>query len=423
MQRANWWKHAKIYELYIDKFAGTISGLTSKLDYFTHLGINTLHVLPHYPSPMVDDGYDVTDYQNVRPELGTLDDFKKFLNEAHSRDIYVIVDFVLNHVSSEHPWFVEARATRENPKRNFFLWSNTGQEFKNARNAFVDIKPSNWIKNELTEDYYYATFYPEQPDLNWDNPLVFEEMLQYAKFWVDLGVDGFRLDAVPFLIKRENSPSLGLPETHAILKKIRAQLDEKYSGRIALLGEAHQELRDMMQYFGDGDECHMLYHFPMMEQMLLALMRNDDSAVRTMVQASSDIPPSCEWAVFVRNHDDISLTTLPDADRMELVDFLDPQHRYPFSNHTTTSMRLGSIFENHSSRVLEALELLYSVPGVKVLYYGDEIGMKNLPLQEGVRDSRVYVRGEFDWNSANTMLADPDSLLNKVARCIKRSAA
>ncbi len=224
-----WWMSAKLYELYIDKFSpdGTIAGLTASLDYFGSLGVDTLHLLPHYPSGGIDDGYDVTDYRAVRPELGTLGDFSQLIKEAHAGGLRIMVDFVLNHTSNKHPWFLEASASRQSPKRDFYLWSETGKEFPESPNPFPDFKQNNWIRNEATGDYYFATFYPEQPDLNWDNPAVEEAMWEHMAFWAQMGVDGFRLDAAPHLIKREGTRCKGLPETHAVLKKLRARLERE----------------------------------------------------------------------------------------------------------------------------------------------------------------------------------------------------
>ena len=415
---SQWWQNAYIYELYIDKFASDIRGLTERLDYFERLGISALHILPHYPSPMLDDGYDVSDYRAVRKDLGTLDDFKALLAGAHARGIRIIVDFVANHVSTEHPWFLKAKISRTNPERDYFLWSDSGSEFAEAPNPFPDIKNSNWTRNEATGDFYYSSFYPEQADLNWDNPAVFQAMFDNLKFWVDLGVDGFRLDAVGFLIKRDKTRCLDLPETHAILKKIRAHVDSVSGGTVVLLGEVHQSIKETQKYFGNGDECHLLYNFPLMEQMLLALVNGNSGGVDVMMRASADIPSNCQWATFLRNHDEISLTTLVDSDRRGLVDHMDPTHRYPFNRGTTTSLRLGSAFAHEPDRLRAAFELLYSLPGVPVLYYGEEIGMRNLPLIPGVVDTRKYVRGPFDWSAAEKQIADPGSLFNHVASLI-----
>lgn len=415
-----WWKRARIYELYIDKFAGDINGLVARLDYFTLLGIDCLHILPHYPSPMIDDGYDVANYRDVRRELGTLDDFAALVEAAHSRGIRIIIDFVLNHVSDQHPWFAEARMSRDNLKRDFFLWSDTGEEYPDGVNAFPDIKSANWIRNEATADYYYATFYPEQPDLNWDNPEVMREMMDAMDFWCARGVDGFRIDAASHLIKREGTTSKGLPETHEVLKKIRAHLEKNYSD-VILLAETHESVELMRQYFGNGDECHMVYHFGLMEQMWLALERNNPSLAETMAHASFAIPDNCQWATFLRNHDEISLTTLDKAERKELVDFLDPEHSHMFKKMGATSMRLASVFRGDRAKIVDALKLFYSLPGSPVMYYGDEIGMLNLSLQPGIVDTRKYVRGVFDWQEADRQIADPHSLFHEVAALIAAS--
>lgn len=420
MTKSNWWKEARIYECYVDKFAGDFNGLAAHADYFTLLGVNCIHVLPHYPSPMIDDGYDIMDYRNVRSELGTLEDLKACISVLHARGIRVIFDFVLNHVSSEHPWFIEARSSRTNPKRDFFLWSDTGKEYADAINAFPDIKPQNWITNPQTGDYYFATFYPEQPDLNWDNPEVRKEMLFIMDFWVACGADGFRIDAAAHLIKRNGTNSKGLPETHAVLKKIRAHIDKHYPD-VILLAEAHQSVPEMKTYFGNGDECHMAYHFPLMEAMLLTLSDNDTRRVGAMIERSFNIPENCQWAVFLRNHDEISLATLPDDERIRLVDFFDPKHEYPFNKGTLTSMRLASGLRGDRAKLRAAFELLYSTPGAPVMYYGDEIGMKNLPIAPGILDTRKYVRGAFDWDEAYRQMADPDSLFHDAAALIAHS--
>ena len=412
-----WWKNAKIYELYIDKFAGDIKGLTGRLDYFTKLGINCLHILPHFPSPMVDDGYDVMDYRNVRPELGTLEDFGMLVKEARARNIRIIIDIVLNHTSEQHPWFQEARASKSNSKRDYYLWRDVQFGFEGSVNAFPDIKSNNWIPNPQTGDYYFATFYPQQPDLNWDNPEVQAAMLDNMDFWAELGVDGFRLDAAPHLIKREGTTSVGLPETHAIIKLIRKYIEEKYP-EVILLAEAHQSIALTEKYFGEGDECHMAYHFPLMEAMWIALAIGERSGVEKMVAESFNIPENCGWATFLRNHDEISLSTLQPEARARLVAFLDPQHLYPFKKGEYTSVRIANVFNGDVQKIAVAFEILYSQPGSPIMYYGDEIGMKNLPLAEGIIDTRKYVRGAFDWQEAEKQMADPDSLFNRVAQII-----
>lgn len=427
-----WWKEANIYELYVDKFAGDFKGLEARLDYFVMLGVNCLHILPHYPSPMVDDGYDVTDYRGVRPELGTLEDMKSCIDAARVRGVRIILDFVLNHVSTQHPWFVEAQGSRNNPKRNFFLWSDTGHEFPFATNAFPNFKPSNWVPNPQTGDYYFSTFYPEQADLNWDNLEVVDAMIANMDFWADMGVSGFRLDAAPYLIKREGTTSRGLPETHQVLKKMRAHLDEKYPG-VILLAEAHLAVSETKTYFGNGDECQMAYNFSLMESLWLTLQYDDRSYVDAMTKETSGIPENCVWAVFLRNHDEISLATLSPELRDRLVSFLDPNHEYPFNNGLFTSMRVASALKD-DKKIREAFELLYSLPGAPVMYYGDEIGMKNLPplaqantlaMSDGgafvsAPDTRKCLRAPFDWGEAEKEISDPLSLFNEVASLIKQ---
>lgn len=416
MQEEFWWKNAKIYELYVDKFAGNFKNLSQRLDYFTKLGINTLHILPHYPSPMQDGGYDVMDYLNVRPELGTLEDFDAFVKEAKTRGIRIIVDMVLNHVSEHHPWFIDARMSRESTKRDWFLWSVTGAELATAWNAPSGFKESNWIRNEPTNDYYYATFYPSQPDLNWDNSEVFDAMMANMDFWADRGVDGFRLDAALALVKRDIEDSRGIAETHELIKRIRTHLDEKYGGRIALIAEAHQEVGRLKQFFGYGDECHLVYHFPMMEAMFLALMLGETERVRELEALSRSIPENCAWVNFLRNHDEISLATLPLVRRTTLISLLDPKREYLFNNARVTAVRLANIFENEPERAREAFKLLYSLPGANVLYYGEEIGMRNLPRDPDVADTRIFVRGPFDWAEAERAAEDPASLFQYIAQ-------
>ena len=418
MAEIGWWKKANIYELYVDKFAGNFKNLCNQLDYFSKLGIDTLHILPHYPSPMIDGGYDVMDYLNIRPELGTLEDFDAFVKEAHARGIQIMTDFVLNHVSEFHPWFIDARTDKNSTKRDWFLWHENDGRFKESWNAFPGLKPSNWIRNDPTDDYYYATFYPQQPDLNWDNPAVFEAMMDSMNFWADRGVDGFRLDAVLTLIKRDGVISKGLPETHAVIRRIRKHLDDRYGGRIALLAESHMEVDEIKSFFGEGDECHMAYHFPMMESLFLAMMFDEKERVEEMLEKSKNIPENCTWAYFLRNHDEISLATLPLIRRTTLISLLDPNAEYLFNHGQATALRLANIFPIDADK-REALKLLYSLPGATIMYYGDEIGMRNLPREDGIVDTRVFVRGAFDWEEAERNVANPESFYHYVASLIR----
>ncbi len=421
METDYWWKKAKIYELYVDKFAGDLNGLTARLDYFTLLGINTLHILPHYPSPMIDDGYDITDYRNVRSELGTIDDMRTLIEAAKKKNIRIILDFVLNHVSAEHPWFVEARSSKESTKRNYFLWSEQGDEFSLALNAFPDIKPRNWIFNAQTGDYYFATFYPEQPDLNWDNEEVVTAMLAHMEFWADMGVGGFRLDAAGFLIKRKDTTCRGLPETHQVIKRIRKHLDKKYPRGVILLGEAAQSIEDTKTYFGDGDECHMMYHFPMMAQLWLALSEGDASCTPEMNNTLPAIPENCQWGVFLRNHDEVELRFLESPTQREsLLRYLDPKGEFLFNKNVATCVRVANVMNGEKEKILTAFRLLYGTHGAPIMYYGDEIGMKNLPMST-YKDVRKYVRGAMDWAEAKWQMAEPTSLLNETAQIIKHA--
>jgi len=416
--RTHWWKNAKLYELYVDAFAGTFARLAEHLPYFTQLGVNCLHILPHFPSPMIDDGYDVADYRGVRSELGTIEDCTRFIEKAHRRGTRVIIDFVLNHTSDQHPWFLEARRSRDNPKRDFYLWSASGTGLAGAVNAFPDIKSQNWIPDPATGDYYFATFYPRQPDLNWDNPQVFEEMVANMEFWATRGVDGFRLDAASHLIKREGTTSKGLPETHQLLKRIRGRLQTRYPD-VILLAEAVQDIESSKEYFGAGDECHMVYNFPLTAHLWLALCDGSRSSLDATLARSSRIPESCQWATFLRSHDQIMLDTLGSEERRRLIDFLDRKHEYLFNKGEATCMRIASALQGNTERILEAIDLLYSVPGAPIMYYGDEIGMQNIPVRNLKLDTRRYVRGPFDWNTANVQLKDPTSLLNRVSQIIK----
>jgi maltose alpha-D-glucosyltransferase/alpha-amylase len=413
---SRWWKGAKIYELYVDAFAGNFLGLTERLPYFTELGIDCLHLLPHYPSPMIDDGYDITDYRSVRENLGTLEECVHFIEAAHLRGIKVIIDFVLNHTSDQHPWFIEARASRDNPKRDFYLWSTTGTEYEGATNAFPDIKSRNWIHNPATDDLYFATFYPQQPDLNWNNPQVFEEMVSTMEFWAAHGADGFRLDAAAHLIKKSGTASRDLPETHQTLKRIRARLEANHP-EVILLAEAVQS----REYFGDGDECHMVYNFPLMERMWLTLVDGNRTSLDAVIAESSNIPENCQWGTFLRNHDEIALGSLTSEERHRVIDSLDLNHEYPFNKGEAVSMRIASALHNDKAKILKAMELLYSIPGAPIMYYGDEIGMQNLSPEQHFLDSRRYVRGRFDWDAATAQAQDPESLLNQVARIIRKS--
>jgi maltose alpha-D-glucosyltransferase/alpha-amylase len=416
-----WWKEAKFYEVYVDKFAKDFNGLAEKLPYLKNLGINCVWLLPHYPSPMIDDGYDVSDYMNIRADLGTLDDFANFTTKAHEAGIRVMLDFVLNHVSSEHPWFVEASSSKDNPKRDFFIWSETGKEFPHALNPLSHIKPSNWIPNPKTGDYYFASFYPQQPDLNWENPQIFKEMMKIIDFWCERGADGFRLDAVPFLAKLEGTRCIHLPEVHTILKKIRKYMDKNHPG-VVLLAEANGLPERVGEYFGKGDECHLAFNFLLMSKIFLAIKRGDLSIAQKVIESSFNIPDNCQWATFLRNHDELTLSHISTDEQEELLSWLDPENKYSFKGGHGTSVRLGTIFGGNKEKILEAFNLLFCMPGSPVIYYGDEIGMENLDLNPPPVDSRLYVRGDFDWAEAGKQIEDPHSLMNGIKSLISKDS-
>lgn len=411
----HWWHTAKLYELYIDKFAGDIKALTGRLDYFSKLGINGLHILPHYPSPMMDEGYDVSDYRGVRAELGTLDDFIAFSAAAKERGIRIITDLVLNHTSIEHPWFREAIASRESPKRHYYVWSETGREYPDAINPMPSIKPRNWIRTDAG-DYYFATFYPQQADLNWDNPAVFDEVFAIMEFWIERGVSGFRLDAAPFLIKREDTNCANLPEAHAVLKRLRAALGAKYPD-VILLAEAGT---DSWTYFGNDDECQLVYNFYLNECFWIELMRGDEGKAARAAEDTRHIPPGCAWAAFLRNHDAISMYSLSWEEKLDMLRRLDPAGVY--THDYAPSVRVAEALQGDTAKILRAFKMLYAAPGSPIMYYGDEIGMRNLPPRDDIVDRRVFVRGQFDWAEAERQMQDPDSLFSKTAAIIRESS-
>jgi len=407
-----WWKNAVIYEVYVDKFANNFKGMVEKLPYLRELGINCIWILPHYPSPMVDDGYDVSDYMDVRKELGTLSDFEDFVQEAHKIGIRVIIDLVLNHVSIQHPWFVEASQSVNSPKKDYFLWSKTGKEFEFASNPFSHMTKGNWTYNFSAKDYYYFTsFLPQQADLNWDNPKIFDEITGVMDFWIDKGVDGFRLDAASHLYKREGTDCKHLPEVHKILKRLRVHLDRK-SEDIIMLAEAGGTFDKIIPYFGDGDECHMVFNFPLMASIYLVLKNDNKSILDETIGKSMVIPENCQWATFLRNHDELNLSFIGQEEQKELITWLDNNDKYSFKGGSGTSMRLATIFKGDKKQIIKAFELLLSLPGSPVIYYGDEIGMKNLELADVPIDSRKYVRGNFDWDEAKKQMKNSGSIFN-----------
>ena len=375
-----WYKDAIIYELHVRSFfdsnedgIGDFRGLTRKLDYLEELGITAVWILPFYPSPLRDDGYDIADYRSVNPDYGTMRHFRTFLREAHRRGIRVITELVINHTSEQHPWFQRARrAEPGSPHRDFYVWSDDPERYADTRIIFKDFEPSNWTWDPVAEAYYWHRFYHHQPDLNFDNPQVHQELLRILDYWLEMGVDGMRLDAIPYLYQREGTNCENLPETHEFLKKLRAHVDEKFSNRM-LLAEANQWPEDAAQYFGDGDECHMNFHFPLMPRLFMAVRMEDHFPIVDILEQTPEIPETCQWGIFLRNHDELTLEMVTDEERdyMYRVYADDPTARINLG----IRRRLAPLLDN-SRRKIELLNsLLLSLPGTPVLYYGDEIGM------------------------------------------------
>jgi len=394
-----WYKDAVIYELHVRAFQdsnadgiGDFPGLISRLDYLQDLGVTCLWLLPFFPSPLRDDGYDISDYTNVNPSYGTLDDFKKFLTAAHARGMQVLMELVINHTSDQHPWFKTSRfAPLGSPERNFYVWSPTDQLYKGVPIIFSDTEKSNWTWDQTAGAYYWHRFFAHQPDLNFDNPAVFEEVLKAMRFWLDLGVDGFRLDAIPYLIERDGTDCSNLPETHAIIKRIRAAIDADYSGRF-LLAEANTWPADVRPYFGNGDECHMAFHFPLMPRIYMALRQEDRLPITEIMAQTPTIPDNCQWGLFLRNHDELTLemVTSDERDYMYFAYSSDPRMRI----NVGIRRRLAPLVDNNRRRIELLNSLLLSFPGTPIIYYGDEIGMgDNIYLGD-----RNGVRTPMQWN-------------------------
>jgi maltose alpha-D-glucosyltransferase/alpha-amylase len=410
----DWYKDAIIYEAHVRAFCdsnddgiGDFQGLTSKLEYLQGLGVNTLWLLPFYPSPLRDDGYDISDYENVHPSYGTIGDFEGFMTEAHKRGIRVITELVINHTSDQHPWFQAARrAPPGSPEREFYVWSDTNQKYQGARIIFTDTETSNWSWDDTAKAYYWHRFFHHQPDLNFDNPSVLEAVLRVMRFWIDRGVDGLRLDAVPYLIEREGTICENLEETHAILRTIRRALDERYGDRM-LIAEANQWPADVRPYFGDGDECHMAFHFPLMPRMFMAIQQEDRHPIIEILRQTPDIPSNCQWGLFLRNHDELTLEMVTDEERdyMYQAYAADPRMRI----NVGIRRRLAPLVENNRRRIELLNALLFSLPGTPVIYYGDEIGMgDNIYLGD-----RHGVRTPMQWTgdrNAGFSRTDPAQL-------------
>lgn len=415
-----WYKDAVIYQVHVKSFfdsnndgIGDFPGLIAKLDYIAELGVNTVWLLPFYPSPRRDDGYDIADYRGVHADYGTMADAKKFIAEAHARGLRVITELVINHTSDQHPWFQKARAAKRGSKaRDFYVWSDSDQKYDGTRIIFIDTEKSNWTWDPVAGQYFWHRFYAHQPDLNFDNPHVMDAVLQVMRYWLDMGIDGLRLDAIPYLIERDGTNNENLPETHQLLKRIRAEIDANYPDRM-LLAEANQWPEDTQLYFGDtkgndGDECHMAFHFPLMPRMYMAVAQEDRFPITDILRQTPEIPANCQWAIFLRNHDELTLEMVTDRERDYLWNYYAADRRARIN--LGIRRRLAPLVQRDRRRVELLNSMLLSMPGTPTLYYGDEIGMgDNIYL--GDRDGvRTPMQWSIDRNGGFSR-ADPASLV------------
>ena len=409
-----WYKNAVIYELHIKAFfdsdndgVGDFAGLVQKLDYLQDLGVTAIWLLPFYPSPLRDDGYDIADYGAINPTYGTMRDFRQFVAAAHDRGIRVITELVVNHTSDQHPWFQRARNAKPGSVwRDYYVWSDSDQKYPGTRIIFLDTETSNWTWDPVAKAYFWHRFYSHQPDLNYDNPRVLTDILRVLRFWLDMGVDGLRLDAVPYLVEREGTNNENLPETHELLKKFRAELDKRYPDRM-LLAEANQWPEDTRPYFGDGDECHMAFHFPLMPRIFMGLAREDRYPITDIISQTPPIPQECQWAIFLRNHDELTLEMVTDTERDYLWETYATDQRARLN--LGIRRRLAPLLDNDRRKIELLTGLVLSMPGTPVLYYGDELGMgDNFYL--GDRDG---VRTPMQWSADRNggfSRADPQRL-------------
>jgi maltose alpha-D-glucosyltransferase/alpha-amylase len=415
-----WYKDAIFYELYVRAFRdsdgdghGDLRGVIEKLDYLQDLGINCIWLLPIFPSPLKDDGYDVADFTGIHPDYGTLKDFKELVREAHKRSIRVITDLVLNHTSDQHAWFQAARRGRKNPKHDYYVWSDTPEKYKGARIIFLDTEESNWAWDEKAKRYYWHRFFSSQPDLNYDNPKVQSDMLKAMKFWLDLGIDGFRTDAIPYLYERDGTNCENLPETHAFLRKVRAFID-KHAPDSILLSEANQWPEDVREYFGDGegDEMHMAFNFPVMPRLFMAMRKEDTTPIRNILRRTPAIPANAQWCTFLRNHDELTLEMVTERERQWMWREYAPESRMRLN--LGIRRRLAPLLDNNPHKIVLANSLLFTLPGSPIIYYGDEIGMGDniwLKDRDGVRTPMQWSKGRnAGFSEANSLYSPVNSI-------------
>jgi len=421
-----WYKDAVIYQLHVRTFAdsngdgvGDFAGLITKLDYLAGLGVTCLWLMPFAESPLRDDGYDVSHYERIHAPYGTLGDFEALLAEAHARGMRVVTELVINHTSDRHPWFQAARhAPAGSAERDVYVWSDTPERYAGARVIFSDVETSNWTRDPVAKAYYWHRFFAHQPDLNFDNPHVRQAVLNVVRFWLDKGVDGLRLDAVAHLFEREDTSCENLPETHAFLKEIRASLDERYQERI-LLAEVNETAERTRAYFGDGDECHMAFHFPLMPRLFTAFAREAAEPIVDIVTRTAELPDGCQWALFLRNHDELTLSAVDPAERAALQAIYAPDAAMRL-NHGIRR-RFAPLLGNNRERLVLAHALLLSLPGTPVLYYGDEIGMADdvrLPDRGGLRLPMPWNDSGEAGISVSAQAGDAASLLERVRKLI-----
>jgi maltose alpha-D-glucosyltransferase/alpha-amylase len=395
----DWFKDAIFYELHVKAFAdgdgngiGDFTGLTARLDYVRELGVDCLWILPMYPSPLRDDGYDIADFYGIHPSYGTVEDFQRFLDAAHTRGLRVIADLVMNHTSDQHGWFQAGRQDPASPQRGYYVWSDTDQRYRGTRIIFTDTEKSNWTWDPVARGYYWHRFFSHQPDLNYDNPAVITAMLDVMRFWLDRGLDGFRCDAVPYLVEREGTSCENLAETHRVLKEFRRVIDREYGGDRVLLAEANQWPEDVRPYFGDGDEFHMSFHFPLMPRLYMGIRREDRLPITDIFTHTPPIPPGCQWGLFLRNHDELTLEMVTDEERAYMY------YAYAPDPHAKLNLgirrRLWPLMENDRGKIELLNCLLLTLPGSPIIYYGDEIGMGD-NIQLGDRDG---VRTPMQWS-------------------------
>jgi maltose alpha-D-glucosyltransferase/alpha-amylase len=396
----NWFQEGVFYELYIRAYRdsngdgkGDFRGAIEKLDHIKSLGVDCIWIMPMYPSPLKDDGYDVADYYSIHPDYGDLDDFKAFLEAAHARGLRVIIDLVMNHTSADHPWFQAARSDPDSPYHDYYVWSDTDEKHTDTRIIFLDTEPSNWTYDETAGQYFWHRFYSHQPDLNFDNPAVHEEMFKIIRFWMDMGIDGFRADAVPYLYEREGTNCENLPETHDFLKKVRHLMDKEYPDAV-LIAEANQWPEDLIPYFGDGDEFQVCFHFPIMPRLYQALKSGDKTPIVDIWSRTPPIPPGTQWMTFLRNHDELTLEMVTPDVRQWMWEQYAPEPRMRLN--LGIRRRLLPLLDGDKRRWLLLNALFLSLPGAPIIYYGDEIGMGD----DIWLDDRNGVRTPMQWDSS-----------------------